>query len=377
MNTYKKGYLAFFLSGICAMSSGVVVSLLQERYGFDYGYTGTLLALMNVGNLLASFLAGVLPARIGVKKTVLILCSGYTLGYLAMGTWSVIPLLCVAFLLLGLAKGCALNRCTILVSDNVPDRMKGMNLLHASYACGALIGPILISVSMLFTWRLPMWLLAVVGAAMWGVLLAAGVSAAKRESPCSVEDVRDMAGWTFLQSRKFWLITGLIFCQNAAETSVTGWMVTYYKGSGILSGAISNYTITIMWGATLIARLLIAFVFPIRNRFKALAVMGIGCSVLYVGLVLSSHPVVVLALLFLFSFSMAGVNPTGVAAAGTILSARSVGVMLPAAATGGILFPWLIGMVAQSFGLRMGMAVNVLPCVGIFLLSFLCGHLHK
>ena len=47
------GFFAFFLSGICAISSGVVVSILQEIYGFAYGMTGTLLSLMSIGNLLA------------------------------------------------------------------------------------------------------------------------------------------------------------------------------------------------------------------------------------------------------------------------------------------------------------------------------------
>ena len=47
------GFLTFFFSGICAISSGVVVSLLQEKYGFAYGMTGTLLSLMSIGNLLA------------------------------------------------------------------------------------------------------------------------------------------------------------------------------------------------------------------------------------------------------------------------------------------------------------------------------------
>ena len=40
------GFYAFFISGICAISSGIIVSLLQEQIGFDYGTTGTLLALM-------------------------------------------------------------------------------------------------------------------------------------------------------------------------------------------------------------------------------------------------------------------------------------------------------------------------------------------
>ena len=44
----QAGFFAFFISGICAISSGVVVSLLQEELGFAYGTTGTLLAMMNV-----------------------------------------------------------------------------------------------------------------------------------------------------------------------------------------------------------------------------------------------------------------------------------------------------------------------------------------
>ena len=46
------GFLTFFFSGICTISSGVVVSLLQEEYGFAYGMTGTLLSLLSIGNLL-------------------------------------------------------------------------------------------------------------------------------------------------------------------------------------------------------------------------------------------------------------------------------------------------------------------------------------
>ena len=41
------GFATFFFSGICAISAGVVVSLLQERYGFAYGMTGTLLSLID------------------------------------------------------------------------------------------------------------------------------------------------------------------------------------------------------------------------------------------------------------------------------------------------------------------------------------------
>ena len=79
------GFVTFFFSGICAISSGVVVSLLQEQYGFAYGMTGSLLSLMSIGTLLAGFLTGVLPGVLGLKPSVLLQTIGYTVGYGIMG----------------------------------------------------------------------------------------------------------------------------------------------------------------------------------------------------------------------------------------------------------------------------------------------------
>ena len=102
--------------------------------------------------------------------------------------------------------------------------------------------------------------------------------------------------------------------------------MTYFKGSGIISGAFSTYTVTVIWGATLIARLLIAFV------------------VFYMGLMTATNQT--MAIILLFAFAMAGMNPTAVASAGKMTSVTSMGVMLPAASSGAILMPWLIGIIA-------------------------------
>lgn len=366
---YRMGCIAFFFSGICAMSSGVIVSQLQEYYGFAYGVTGTLLSLMNIGNLVAGFASAILPSKLGTRATVLILTSGYALGYLFMTLGNYMWLFMLAFLLLGFAKGNTINNCTVLVGNNADDRTKGMNVMHASYACGALLGPILIAVALFAGKFAPMYALAGAGIALWLVFIAVkfpGRSAVQKDGKKGKTD------WSFLKEKKFWLITGLIFCQNAAETSVTGWMVTYYKGNGILSGTLANYTLTIMWGATLITRLLIAFVFPIKDRFKALAIMGAGCVILYAGLIFSNTGWMAILMLFAFSFAMAGVNPTGVAGAGNMLNAASMGIMLPAAGLGAILMPWIIGLVAEGVSLRAGMLCNIVPCVGILVFSILC-----
>ena len=111
-------------------------------------------------------------------------------------------------------------------------------------------------------------------------------------------------------------------------------MVTYFKGSGIIAGALAAYTVTVMWGATLVARLLIAFVFPFKQPRKAMVVMGVSCTIFYILLVQARSQGAAIALLFAFAFAMAGMNPTAVASAGRMTSVTSMGIMLPVAASG-------------------------------------------
>lgn len=364
------GFITFFLSGICAISSGVVVSLLQERYGFAYGMTGTLLSMLSIGNLLAGFLAGILPGRIGMKQSVLLLTIGYAVGYGAMGLSGAVVLLLAAFFLAGIAKGSVINTCTILVGDNSADRTKGMNLMHACYACGALLCPFLITAAARFSSALPMFALAALGLLLWLVYAATPMEGGGKAKATGTD-------WSFLRSGRFWLLTGLLFCQNAAETSVTGWMVTYFKDSGIIAGALSPYTVTVMWGATLVARLLIAFVFPFKDACKAMMGMGAFCIVFYIGLMRADTQVTAILLLFAFAFAMAGMNPTAVANAGRMTSVTSIGIMLPVASSGAILMPWIIGVVAEHAGLAVGMAANIVPCVGMLVFAGLVSRLPK
>ena len=64
----RTGYLAFFLSGICAISSGVVVSVLQEHYALPYGLTGTLLSCMSTGRTGSNFAPYQCPGSAAVAR---------------------------------------------------------------------------------------------------------------------------------------------------------------------------------------------------------------------------------------------------------------------------------------------------------------------
>lgn len=373
------GFILFFLSGICAISSGVIVSILRDSYDLSFSSTGTLLSIMSAGNIVASFLAGVLPSKIGAKKAVLLLTIGYFLGYLLCAFTGVFGLLAIAFLIIGLAKGSAITNCNVLVSTNAIERTRAMNVLHACYAAGALLCPFLIQAFLGIDAHAPMIGIALAGLLMWFLFLVTKLpdERTSTSTTTSAGANADDRTFAFLRDSSFWILTALVFCQNAAEQSVNGWLVTYFKSEQILSGTLANYTVSIMWGSTLIARLLIAFVFPVKNLYKTLSIMGLGLTVLYAILVQMHTPVAASIALFLFAFAMAGVNPLAIAGVGQMTSPASMGTLLSVATCGAILMPYIIGRIGDAISLQAGMAANLVPCVGILVLSLLMYHRTK
>lgn len=361
------GFILFFLSGICAISSGVVVSILRDSYDLSFSSTGTFLSIMSAGNIVASFLAGVLPAKIGAKKTVLLLTIGYFLGYLLCAFTGIFGLLAFAFLSIGLAKGSAITNCTVLVSTNAIVRTRAMNVLHACYAAGALLCPFLIQAFLGIDAHAPMIGIALTGLLMWFLFLVTKLP--DERTSASTTSAGSENTFAFLRDSTFWILTALVFCQNAAEQSVNGWLVTYFKSEQILSGTLANYTVSIMWGSTLIARLLIAFVFPVKNLYKTLSIMGLSLTVLYAILVQMHTPVAASVALFLFAFAMAGVNPLAISGVGQMTSSASMGTLLSTASCGAILMPYIIGRIGDAISLQAGMTANLVPCIGILVLS--------
>lgn len=126
--------------------------------------------------------------------------------------------------------------------------------------------------------------------------------------------------------------------------------MTYFKDQGILSAGLSEWTVTVIWSAMLIGRLLYAFVLPSSSRLRSLFLISCACIVTYSMLLFSSSGIAALVSLFLFGMSISGCYPIAIATANKTLSNASVGVLLPVAGIGAIVMPYITGAVAQEVG---------------------------
>ncbi len=365
------GDLMFVASGLLAVSTSVVASTLRDRYGFDYSLTGSLLAAFNSGTLVVGFLAGFLAAKLGLKKSSLILSPGYLAGYLLLSFFGLPGILLAGFFLIGAARGMFVNTCNVMVGGSAKNKTRALNMLHSFYALGALLSPVVILAVAGFGDAVPTLVLAAISFPLIPLVGFSGLSS----KPQTKEETKgDLA---FLRSPRFVLLTLIIMCQNGAEAAVVSWVVTYYKDTGVFGPELSNYTITIIWAATLVGRLLVAFVIPIKSPPKAIVVMGGLTVISYVILMFCHTGISVTIALAMFSMSLAGMNPTAVSCAGKELSPLSLSIMLPTASIGTIIVPWGIGVLADYAGLTAGMCLNLVPCVGLVLAGALFYRLKK
>lgn len=90
-------------------------------------------------------LSGIFGEKIGMRRTVRLLLPGYFVGYGLMSVFGAAGVLMTAFFLVGIAKGNALNTCTVLVGNHAKNRARSVTAMHCCYAAGALLCPFFLS----------------------------------------------------------------------------------------------------------------------------------------------------------------------------------------------------------------------------------------
>lgn len=347
--------VTFLVNGAIAISPGTLMPYLRQSYGFTYALSGTLISLHAVGNLIASFLAGVLPFKLGRRRSAGLLALAGALCYgLLLVCGGSLPLLCLAFLCSGLARGSATNAGNTAVNNSFPGQVWAMNLQHAIYAVGAFSLPFVV---MVFAtrqadgWRVP-------AAVMCALCLAQSVSFFTLNMPD--EHPKKQTGgsnWGFLKLPRFQLACGILVLYMCVEQGVNGWLVTYFKDSGLMSDAFAQSLTSILWVFILAGRLTCATVSTRMKKENLLCLTAVGYALFYGVLMFSRQLGPITVCIVGLGFCMAGIYPTATSMMGDICGVYplAMSILLTITGIGAIVMPSVIGWVAESFGITAGM----------------------
>lgn len=355
---------AFFLSGFCSTVIGNFVPFLREAYGFDYKFAGILVSAASIGGLIAIVLSGILPIYVGRRISILFWTAWTAVGYCLLCQGVSAPmLLLLAFLGTGLSRGGNSNFSSTMMSTLPPERSpRGFLMIHSSFATGALLSPLVLVllVTSGFTWK-----------TMAGVLCGLGILHLLFYSKMAIppmeskEKGKHAIHFGFLKDRYFTLGAVILLFYVSVEYGISGWLVTYFQDTGILSPEMAQLTNSLFWLVILTGRLVGSMVSKRFRPCQLLAIDALGMTVFFFLMFFSKTATSVLVGLSGVSFFMATMYPTAYSFGSTHLRGDDFGCsmlnLLPSA--GGIIAPALVGFVAEKGGIQQGMGLLVLLTV--------------
>jgi fucose permease len=235
-----------------------------------------------------------------------------------------------------------------LEADHADGTGASMNLLHFFYGAGAIAGPLLATVVV----RAGLdWRVAFVAAAGFPALvgLALLLQAVPRGGPLAVHDPAAV-----YRSGVLWRCAAVIALYVGLETSVAGWIATFWARRAADSGVPAPAVASLFWITLTAGRFVCG---PLADRMGLLRFLAFasGAALAACG-AWAAWPsaALTLAAVLLLGLFLAGVFPTTMAFATAAFpghSGKVVALLSVFASVGGFAFPTGAGRLADSFGI--------------------------
>jgi fucose permease len=360
-------YSAMFGFGIVMALLGAVMPVLSARLRFDLAQAGTLFLIMNATMLGASFAVGPLLDRFGMKPP---LAAGPLLmgaALLLIAEAASYAVLGVSVILLG-AGGALLNSTSnTLIADLHSDPLAknaALNLLGVFFGIGALFVPFAIG-ALISRLGLAAILYAAIVLALVTTAIAAPQQfpAPKQGGGLRASDLGQLARHPVVLSLGF-----LLFFESGNEFVLGGFISTYVTREIGTPVAAASYILAGYWAGIMASRIILSRVL-LAMRGELLIAAGAAGTAAGVGLLLLSTSAAVAAIsVVIVGFSLAPIFPTTLGIAGAQFAKYSgsvFGILISIALCGGMLMPWIVGVIASATALRAALTVAIFNAVGI------------
>ena len=364
-------YASHLLFGVVMALLGAILPALASRMGLDLARAGALFLVMNACLLVSSLGLGPLMDRFGMKPPLVVgsLLAGAGLALVALAR-DYAPL-AWGTAVLGLGGGALNTGGNTLVADMhlaQQARSAALNRLGVFFGIGALLMPLAIGL-LLQAAELGSILLAgaalCVAVALHNALV--WLPPPKRQRHVPLADVVGLAREPLVL-----VFAALLFFQSGNEFVVGGYASSFLVRESGLSVRAASWALAGYWTALMLARLVLTRVALRVSGPRLLVRCALASAAGTALLVFSRHPALAVLALLWMGAGLAGIFPTALGIVGARYPAFTgtvFGLLITAGLTGGMLLPWLSGVIGEAHGLRPAMALVAAQCLAIAALA--------
>ena len=341
-------YISFIGLGLGVGVLGPSLLRLAGNTGTTIGQVSSMFFFHSLGYMIGAIIGGRSYDRIAGHPIMSLMLVFIAITLAITPVLTVLWVLILVMLLLGVAQGALDVGGNALLLWTFGSKVGPyMNGLHFFFGIGAFLAPILIAQSVHIQDSLNL--------AYWGMaafMLIPAVGLLFLRSPSQTDASNDPAK---LGARSNILFLGMcvafIMFYIGMENGFTGWIFTYATTTNLLNEASAAYANSLFWGAFTLGRLLgIPIAFKMRPR-QVLTMDLVGCFVSVLVLLLWQGSAAALWISIAGTgFFAASLFPTMVAFAENRmhLSGKATSLFFVGGSAGGMIFPWLIGLMYES-----------------------------
>jgi len=264
--------------------------------------------------------------------------------------------------MLGIGTGSVNYVNTVLINDMAAGKATYLNILHTSFAVGAFLSPLIAAliIGIGFSWKIVICTGIIFSASVFLVYCLMHITDQPKNAVVNNNTIEQPV--PFYKNITFYLAGGVLFFYLGAETSVIGWLVTYLKDAEIMSTAYAQTLLSIMWLVIIAGRLFCAYLATRIKKTLIVLLNATGAALMFTLFLFSKDMIVLTIVMIVFGFFFAGIYPTTISAIGGILkgSNNAMATLMAIAGLGGIVSPYIVGVIASSVGITAGMSVIII-----------------
>jgi MFS transporter, FHS family, glucose/mannose:H+ symporter len=365
------GMLTF---GIVLTILGAVLPDIVARFGIDKTQAGSLFLLMTFGILTGTLVFGPMVDRYGFKGMLLFGIVLIAIGLEGIAFAPSMGALRIAIAIIGFGGGIINGGTNAIVADiSTEGKHASLNLLGVFFGIGAVGVPF--ALAMTSGQFSSASLIAGVGALVAIPFLYIAIT--PFPAPKHDQGFPITAAGALLREPLLLLMGVMLFLESGMEIAVGGWTSTFVNEELAVGPQKALIILSLYWLGMMMGRMTLGTVLrnvrPVRLMFGCIAIGFTGTVLL-----LFTHNVAAAVLgVFMLGVGFAAAFPTVLGFVGeryAALSGTAFSLVIAIALLGGMFLPWLMGVVADRYGMRGSF---VIVPVALAILAILLGILSR